>query len=98
MNIYTKINGKEYKLIESQEEYDEKLKAYLKEMDYIKSIITTRPNEALKLFYNAMDKAEGEGLFDKEFCNEQRQKIIDGTKNNSLKDKIKAIIKKRKDG
>lgn len=95
MTIWTEVNGKKYKLIESQEEYDEKLDIYLSNMAHIKKIVMTRPNEALKLFYEEIDRAEGEGLFDKEYCDIQRKKIIDGTNNVKLKEKIKDIIKGR---
>lgn len=87
--------SKTYKLIESEEEYNNELKWFKDAIKIDMKEAMLKPNEAYNRFMDTLDRAEGIGLFDKQFCDEQRMKIINALKNKDLKEKIKKYLNKK---
>jgi hypothetical protein len=82
----TDTNG----LIDSQEEYDKELAWFNGEMNELKKKSVLRDIQvSYKRFTDAINRAESIGLFPKEWCDEQRKKIIDGINNTNLRTLIK---------
>lgn len=84
-------NGK----INSQEEYDKYLEEFNKKLKSFGVLRAIRTDTSVNDFCDMFDKAESIGLFDHDFCVQQKQKLYDGLSNQKTKDKIKYLFKKK---
>lgn len=92
---YNIVNGKSYKEISSQEEYDKELSWYNQQLlKYANpmNIIKQNPFKMFDALLEIWDRCEGIGLFSKEFLDIERKKLYDGIKDINLKKKIKKYL------
>lgn len=83
-------------IITSYERYDKELAWYNKEMNDVGKIKNlTDPIASYKHFMAILDRAEKIELFDKEYCDKYRKKLIDGMNDINLKEKFKQQLRKR---
>ena len=86
-----------YKKIESQEEYDLMLiqfKARLNEFSKPFRMLK-EPIKFYEDYISLFEWAEGIGLFSKEYCTQQKQRLIDGFNNADLKERFKKALRRR---
>ena len=93
--IKRKPSIKAYKLIESEEEYEKELTWFKKAIKINMKDVMLNPPKAYNDFMDVIERAEGIGLFDKEYCDAMRKKLIDGIHDMNLKNKVKEYLKKK---
>lgn len=81
-------------LIDNQERYDLELKWFEDEMKKIMTLNIANvrnPIAVYNKFILALDRAEIIGLFSHKYCQDLRQRIVDGTKDPFMKEKVKKL-------
>lgn len=89
------VNGKEYRLIDSQEEYDKELKDFETRINsFSKTYLAKNPFSSYKEVMDLLDKAQGIGLFSKEWCEKRKDAIIKGINDANLRKTISDKLRK----
>lgn len=86
----------EFKLIESEEEYNKEYAWFESEMKTVKKLMFSQPIKAYDRFMECLLRCEGIGLFPKEHCDKLRQTLIDGLNDANIQEKIKRKFEKFK--